>query len=734
MTLQVNVKYPVDRTGKHPDNRVVNERHLLTPLNRTLVPREGYFYAEGLVIQGGTRGDTNTLVLGQDYNLDDLNDILTHETGKSIFTSIVILNSKIMGEVQITYQCYGTRDEFTPGMVKGIIDEYRAIVPRFDEITNRPKTYPFAPHAHPIGEISGWEGISAQLEHIANLLVSHRAVQSAEVQNALLNHRSSINDKLIEMKALLSTALDGSRSVTEFKRQLEIKLAEVNRELTTLRSQSGVLTEIDKTRKELNASLSKAFKDLKGKIDAGLQEKTTELQRGDAEIKELLKAYPKTNWVNTQLTNLSNGLKQWGNTTFPTKVYVDGKFLAIENKFSGYVTLPTYNAGVAAASRKAIWAEVTDKPRLMEVNEVNNRGSLRRDKSEHQIHQYATGSGKELSTIIYDDSGTKAFVQRYSDVGRMWVNGKTFGARMGREFDARPDFEVMVGNPVAVTNPDAEERPVIYQVSSASSTGKPHVSLPKLPSTSGLGVNFKNISLHGQLFFYNTGDFFYRHKGGGSNKWVSHRLITEHYLETTYPNFKKVLSGSGEKIAPGITPEQLNALKEEVRAIYVPLSRLQPRISEVTAEHIPVYGNKGELASKALLIGDTKRPADVATVSYTAGTVTIDKALRVNDLSLLSDKRIKDDICDIDNPLKKVLQLRGKGYRNKITDKPSFGFIAQEVESVLPELVHGTEGGLFSVNYAAVIPLLLEAIRELKQENEMLKERMNKLEVNNEAK
>jgi len=45
----------------------------------------------------------------------------------------------------------------------------------------------------------------------------------------------------------------------------------------------------------------------------------------------------------------------------------------------------------------------------------------------------------------------------------------------------------------------------------------------------------------------------------------------------------------------------------------------------------------------------------------------------------------------------------------------------------MPELVRADEAGVKSVNYNGLIPYLIEAIKELKQENEILKQKIDKL-------
>ena len=91
-----------------------------------------------------------------------------------------------------------------------------------------------------------------------------------------------------------------------------------------------------------------------------------------------------------------------------------------------------------------------------------------------------------------------------------------------------------------------------------------------------------------------------------------------------------------------------------------------------------------------------------------------------------SDKRLKDDIQPIENALEKVGTLSGNTYlRNDLpetdTDRRYAGVIAQEVEVVLPEAVSEAEDGTKTVDYNAVIALLVESIKELKAEVEQLK-------------
>jgi len=90
-----------------------------------------------------------------------------------------------------------------------------------------------------------------------------------------------------------------------------------------------------------------------------------------------------------------------------------------------------------------------------------------------------------------------------------------------------------------------------------------------------------------------------------------------------------------------------------------------------------------------------------------------------NDVTAFSDERLKTDIKTIDNALSKVCDMRGV-YFNR-DGAAGTGVIAQELQNVLPEVVHDKQEYL-SVAYGNMVGVLIEAIKELKKEVETLKE------------
>jgi hypothetical protein len=83
---------------------------------------------------------------------------------------------------------------------------------------------------------------------------------------------------------------------------------------------------------------------------------------------------------------------------------------------------------------------------------------------------------------------------------------------------------------------------------------------------------------------------------------------------------------------------------------------------------------------------------------------------------MLSDIRLKQNVQTIDNALEKVLGLRGVSYEWKNVEKygtqTEVGFIAQEIQTVLPEVVRPS-GDFLGVKIQNVVAVVVEAIKEL---------------------
>ena len=109
-----------------------------------------------------------------------------------------------------------------------------------------------------------------------------------------------------------------------------------------------------------------------------------------------------------------------------------------------------------------------------------------------------------------------------------------------------------------------------------------------------------------------------------------------------------------------------------------------------------------------------------------------DGALRVkNDITAFysSDRRLKDNIVPIEKPLSKLLGLSGNTFEwndKSLNEGSDTGVIAQEIEELgLPGLVTTRDNGMMAVRYEKLVPLLIEAIKELNTKVEDLEQKIS---------
>ena len=136
-----------------------------------------------------------------------------------------------------------------------------------------------------------------------------------------------------------------------------------------------------------------------------------------------------------------------------------------------------------------------------------------------------------------------------------------------------------------------------------------------------------------------------------------------------------------------------------------------------TATNITAYtinqsvGSGNDVQHNSLGLGTT---APGSGALYATGNITA-----------YSDQRLKENVNIIPNSLEKVKSLRGVTFtRNdkEDTNKLYTGVIAQEVLAVLPEAVFENCNGMYSVDYGNMVGLLIEAIKDLAKEIDILKQ------------
>ena len=131
--------------------------------------------------------------------------------------------------------------------------------------------------------------------------------------------------------------------------------------------------------------------------------------------------------------------------------------------------------------------------------------------------------------------------------------------------------------------------------------------------------------------------------------------------------------------------------------------------------------------------GSVLATGTIEALKFTAGTGGITSTGDITssgNITAYSDRSLKKDIIDLDSSLETVMKLRPVKYVMKTDklEKVQVGFIAQEVQEVIPEVVVEHDDGLLSMDYSRITAHLVKAmqeqqrlIEELRSEIELLK-------------
>jgi hypothetical protein len=99
------------------------------------------------------------------------------------------------------------------------------------------------------------------------------------------------------------------------------------------------------------------------------------------------------------------------------------------------------------------------------------------------------------------------------------------------------------------------------------------------------------------------------------------------------------------------------------------------------------------------------------------GTAIATQIVSRNDVSALSDSRLKTNLLKIGDACQKIETLTGYTYNriegDAVSDKKFAGVLAQDVLKVLPEVVHQQTDGYLSVSYGNLTALLIEGVKEI---------------------
>ena len=156
------------------------------------------------------------------------------------------------------------------------------------------------------------------------------------------------------------------------------------------------------------------------------------------------------------------------------------------------------------------------------------------------------------------------------------------------------------------------------------------------------------------------------------------------------------------------------------------------RIGDDAAGDMTLYhdGTNSYITNKTGALKVATETSGIAvTIGHTTSVVTIGDNLTVTDTITESSMReMKDNIEPIENILPAVLQMQGVSFdwKKDKNEKNHYGFIAEDVEKILPNLVsHDEEGKAQGIQYSKMTAVLLEAIKEQQIQIDELKSKLN---------
>lgn len=154
--------YQLDLTGQLPANRIVDEKHTVSPPTvieqaNFIVARACPFFADTLVVKDGKGPTARVLEFGNDYIVTHESVALTKLTKQKVNASITFKDRNYTGSVYISYNTVGgeyTLDDYTI-VEKLTREKYALRKTTFDQIVGVPSSYPNAVHYHDTSDLVG---------------------------------------------------------------------------------------------------------------------------------------------------------------------------------------------------------------------------------------------------------------------------------------------------------------------------------------------------------------------------------------------------------------------------------------------------------------------------------------------------------------------------------------------------------------------------------------------------
>lgn len=211
-------RYPLDLTGKHPDNKVVNERYIIDARNPVFKLAAGAFYTDSVKITH--LGET--LSPRVDFTFTRLVEDAVKLSNQDVASFITLKDRSLSGEILITYQAVGGEFQNIHNTIVDILENYkldkRGVF--YNDVVNLPSAFVPVRHLHSIYDIYGLNPIADPL----NELVKLARTRASKIDNQTLFRLYKLEEKLKD----LSFASTDLKSLADIKQEFELIKVKLN--------------------------------------------------------------------------------------------------------------------------------------------------------------------------------------------------------------------------------------------------------------------------------------------------------------------------------------------------------------------------------------------------------------------------------------------------------------------------------------------------------------------------
>ena len=196
------IKYPLDLTGETPENRIEGEPHVLEPgLNRSLVPRYGAFYTDGLVVRDA---DTTEILTPNDQYIPIMYHAEASErAGKEVCAGIVVIDGTVSDNVVVDYQVVGGDYQNLTQVILDLIEnlnlDEREVM--WGDLLGRPDAFPPAHHLHDLGDIFGFEYLVQAVSDLRDAILYGDVASHDEIKAMIEARRAELQQNIDTLRS-----------------------------------------------------------------------------------------------------------------------------------------------------------------------------------------------------------------------------------------------------------------------------------------------------------------------------------------------------------------------------------------------------------------------------------------------------------------------------------------------------------------------------------------------------